>query len=418
MPDNTIGWGQGAVNNDIGWGKGVSNNTIGWGDIANASPSGDTNIVGGDATTVSITYPNSAYCSDASDPTPTITDNVGVGTFSSTTGLVFVSTTTGEVDLSTSTAGATYIITYTDTDAATATFNFTINSYDDASFSYSASSYAQNFSDPTPTITGVTGGTFSGSTGLVINTSTGVIDLDASTIASHTVTYDTTSSGLSVCANTSTQTVNIVAALAQVNNVYSMEFDGTNDYIEAGSLNILNFERTDSFSISAWVKRAGTGIDEAIVSKMLSFGSNRGYLLSFGNTNVVKFVLRNSDTASNRLFVDSTLTITDTNWHHILITYNGSSNVSGIKIYIDGVSDTVTTSGTLSLTTISSAPFNIGARNSDSLFANAEIDEVAVFNTALTELEVKKIYYSTETGKTADLNDLTTPPVKWYRMGD
>jgi hypothetical protein len=162
----------------------------------------------------------------------------------------------------------------------------------------------------------------------------------------------------------------------------------------------------------------GTGIDEAIVSKMLSFGSNRGYLLSIGNTNVVKFVLRNSDTGSNRLFVDSTSTITDTNWHHILITYNGSSNVSGIKIYIDGVSDTVTTSGTLSATTLSSAPFNIGAKNSDSLFANAEIDEVAVFNTALTAQDVQSIYLATETGKTADLNDLTTPPVKWYRMGD
>ena len=49
MPDNTIGWGQGAVNNDIGWGKGVSNNDIGWGNIANASPSGDTDLTGGSA---------------------------------------------------------------------------------------------------------------------------------------------------------------------------------------------------------------------------------------------------------------------------------------------------------------------------------------------------------------------------------
>ena len=415
MPDNNIEWGQGSVNNSNDWGGAKANSTNNFGAVYDDSPSGDTNIVGGTAV-VSITYPNSAYCGDASDPTPTITDNVGVGTFSSTTGLVFVSTTTGEVDLSASTAGATYIITYTDTNAATATFSFTINAFDDATFSYSDSSYAQNFPDPTPTITGITGGTFSGSTGLVIDASTGVIDLGASTIASHTITYDTTSSGSSVCPNTSTQTVNIVAELLQLDNLHSMSFDGINDYIEAGSLNILNFERTDSFSISAWVKRAGTGIDEAIVSKMLSFGSNRGYLLSIGNTNVVKFVLRNSNTGSNLLFVDSTTTITDTNWHHILITYNGSSNVSGVKIYIDGLSDTVTTSGTLSATTLSSAPFNIGAKNSDSLFANSEIDEVAVFNTNLTELEVKSIYYATETGKTADLDDLTTPPIAWYRM--
>ena len=41
-------------------------------------------------------------------------------------GLVFISTSTGEIDISASTAGS-YVITYTDTDAATATFNLTIN---------------------------------------------------------------------------------------------------------------------------------------------------------------------------------------------------------------------------------------------------------------------------------------------------
>ena len=47
MPDNDIGWGQGAVNNDIGWGKGATNNDIDWGAIHADSPSGDTNLVGG-----------------------------------------------------------------------------------------------------------------------------------------------------------------------------------------------------------------------------------------------------------------------------------------------------------------------------------------------------------------------------------
>jgi len=47
-----------------------------------------------------------------------------------------------------------------------------------------------------------------------------------------------------------------------------------------------------------------------------------------------------------------------------------------------------------------------------------KIDEAAVFNTALTAQEVLGIYNATEAGKTADLNDLTTPPIKWYRMGD
>jgi len=171
------------------------------------APSGAT---GGTGVVLSISYSASAFCEDASDPTPTVTGNAGAGTFSSTTGLVFVSTTTGEVDIDASTSGATYVITYTDTNAATATFNLTINDLDDATFAYSDSAYRQDAADPTPTITGLAGGTFSGSTGLVINSTTGEIDLSASTEASHTITYDTTLSGSSVCPNTSTQSVQII----------------------------------------------------------------------------------------------------------------------------------------------------------------------------------------------------------------
>ena len=64
-----------------------------------------------------------------------------------------------------------------------------------ASFSYSKSSYHQDEADPTPTITGTTGGSFNASAGLVFvdtgthNSTTGQIDLSASTIDSHIITY-------------------------------------------------------------------------------------------------------------------------------------------------------------------------------------------------------------------------------------
>ena len=46
MPDNTIEWGQGAVNNTNNWGKAETNNTIDFGAIYDDSPSGDTNLTG------------------------------------------------------------------------------------------------------------------------------------------------------------------------------------------------------------------------------------------------------------------------------------------------------------------------------------------------------------------------------------
>ena len=84
-------------------------------------------------------------------------------------------------------------------------FSLVINSLDDASFSYSKSSYCQSESDPTPTVTGETGGTFSSTSGLVINSSSGQIDVSASTLGNYVVTYTTTAPDQ----NSSTQNVTI-----------------------------------------------------------------------------------------------------------------------------------------------------------------------------------------------------------------
>ena len=194
-------------------------------------------------------------------------------------------------------------------------------------------------------------------------------------------------------------------------NTKSILLDGVDDFVTMGDT--LDFERTESFSLSAWIKRGTTGVDDSIVSKMESSGSYRGYFLYITNSNKIRFILRNVNTTSNRLFVDSTSTITNTNWNHILVTYDGSSSGSGVKIYINGVSDTVTTTGTLSATILNSSPFNIGARNSNSLFATATIDEVSVFNSELSQSDVTSIYNG---GVPNDISSLS--PLSWWRCGD
>jgi uncharacterized protein YjdB len=67
----------------------------------------------------------------------------------------------------------------------------TVNALDDASFNYGAAAYCVDAVDPTPTITGLGGGTFSSTGGLSINASTGVINVSASSPSTYTVTYTT-----------------------------------------------------------------------------------------------------------------------------------------------------------------------------------------------------------------------------------
>ncbi|MBD0831712.1 T9SS type A sorting domain-containing protein, partial [Aestuariibaculum sediminum] len=138
----------------------------------------------------SFSYSAAAYGVNDSDPTPTITGLSG-GSFSSTTGLS-INASTGVIDVSASTAG-TYTVTYTTSGTCpnSGTQSVTMNALDDASFNYSAAAYCVNDSDPTPTITGLSGGSFSSTSGLSINASTGVIDVSASTAGTYTVTYTT-----------------------------------------------------------------------------------------------------------------------------------------------------------------------------------------------------------------------------------
>ena len=416
-------WGKGAKNNNIGWGQGACDNTIGWGKSQkdDNSWSGDTDISGCSTAVLSITYSSSAFCTNASDPTPTVTNNVGAGTFSSTAGLVFVSTSTGEVDISASTSGATYVITYTDTNAATATFSLTLNALDNAAFSYSPSSYDPSASNPTPTITGLAGGTFSAGSGLVFvdsgsntGSSTGEINLSASTIASYTITYDTASSGSSVCPNTSTQTVEIAAALAQVSNLYSMEFDGANDFINISSPTATTY---NNLSFSGWLNW-----DNTQYSCAFAFSTLGGQDTSTGlaievrepNNGRIRVAIQGSG------WLVSTAVIPSNTWFHIAVTMSPT----GIIMYKDGV-EILNSTATNSLNrqpVYESAA--IGVRSFLSLspplaqYFGGFLDEIALWNVTLTEQDVQSIYNATETGKTADLNDLTTPPVKWYRMGD
>jgi len=193
----------------------------------------------------------------------------------------------------------------------------------------------------------------------------------------------------------------------------SFTFDGSSDYVDMG--NTLDFTNTDAFSISCWFKRTRSSVTEFLVAKQESSGNARGYTLLIPfDDNKITFVLRNNTAASGRIIADSSSAITDTNWHHVIVTYDGSSAASGITIYLDGLENTGAVQGTLSATTLNSTPFQIAARNGGFKFSG-NIDEVAVFNYELSEPDVTTIYNSRVPN---NLNELSVPPLSWWRMGE
>ncbi len=138
----------------------------------------------------------------------TVAQTGGVTGGTNGTGLVIA-----DVLTSTTAGTAVYTITPTATNCAGSaiTVTVTVNPMDDASFSYSSATYCQTGVDTFATITGLPGGIFSSTAGLVfLSTSSGLIDLSASTIGTYTITYTTNG----ICPNTSTVSVTITAAPA------------------------------------------------------------------------------------------------------------------------------------------------------------------------------------------------------------
>ena len=114
----------------------------------------------------------------------------------------------------------------------------------------------------------------------------------------------------------------------------------------------------------------------------------------------------------------------DGNWHNIIATYNaGSTSANGEKlIYVNGVLRKTDPAATLNnIYNTASVDINIGRKGDATRYFDGNIDEVAIFDYALSARQIKQdIYNGTTSGKTADLNNNSnlTAPIAWYRMGD
>lgn len=151
-----------------------------------------------DATITGVAGP---FC--ATDPAVTMT---AVDPGGAWTGTGITNGTTGQFDPATAGAG-THTIYYTisgscgDIDS----IDVVVNTVDNAAFTFAQTDYCPTDPDPTPTITGTTGGTFTIDNGGVINAATGEVDIAASGVGSYTITYTTNGP----CPATATFTITI-----------------------------------------------------------------------------------------------------------------------------------------------------------------------------------------------------------------
>ncbi|MFT4601578.1 MAG: hypothetical protein ACI857_001761, partial [Arenicella sp.] len=170
----------------------------------------------------------------------------------------------------------------------------------------------------------------------------------------------------------------------------ALNFDGVDDCVNMGDVAALNFDQANTFTTEAWIKTPGGGTYMMVVAKQFNGGTYRGYSMFVSNDGKLNFQLINSNGINNRMWVTSTTaTLLDDAWHHIAVTYDGTSLASGVVMYIDGVaSPNIIIADNLTATVVSTANFKIGDRSTTALPFTGNIDDVRVWNTTRTPAEI------------------------------
>jgi len=162
----------------------------------------------------------------------------------------------------------------------------------------------------------------------------------------------------------------------------ALSFDGVNDYVEVKDSNSLDI--TGNITIAAWVYPLNvTGETGYILNKG---PGNAGIWLQVSYGGYVKFAARNSADTGWVYLTDDTTPLSTNNWHHVAAIYDRSY----IRIYVNGreVKNKAISDQLLTYT----QPLEIGRRIACPYCFNGAIDEVRIYNKALSSDEVLNLY--------------------------
>ena len=160
-----------------------------------------------------------------------------------------------------------------------------------------------------------------------------------------------------------------------------LSFDGSGDYVNCRDID--GVDGVTRLTVEAWIKWGGIsgGLTAAreFHRKETVYAFGAGWAANKARFWIYDGAWKNSG--------NSTTSIGDGNWHYIVGVYDGTY----LKIYVDGVQESSNNIGATTLNS-NSNPVIIGSNGGSSEFWNGLIDEVAIFDIALTAEEIKKRY--------------------------
>ncbi|MGA2241282.1 MAG: LamG-like jellyroll fold domain-containing protein [Verrucomicrobiota bacterium] len=178
-------------------------------------------------------------------------------------------------------------------------------------------------------------------------------------------------------------------------------FNGTNSYVSIPDSPSLD-SFTTSITIETWIKFNQLTVDmnwEGIVAK----GNSSWRLQATAGTNTVTF---SATGVSPQGDLYGSRNVRDGQWHHVAGVYDGTN----MYLYVDGTLD-VSQAATGSIAQNSNA-LGIGKNTGGSgYFFNGMVDEISIYNRALTAIEIQTIYAAGGGGKCYGPVPPIIPPV-------
>jgi hypothetical protein len=177
----------------------------------------------------------------------------------------------------------------------------------------------------------------------------------------------------------------------------ALELDGTS-HVEVADVPPL--DRDTPFTLALWTN-PGASTTGALLSKMDDAAAYRGYDVLLGNGKVVVHMVHHW--SDNAIKVSTKKAITGPGWHHVVVTYDGSSKAAGLTIHVDGKAEPVEVLNDSLRGTIQTAkPFHLGKRQA-SLNLKGKLDDVRIFDRVLTADQVSALHQGQPVRLASDL---------------
>lgn len=168
-----------------------------------------------------------------------------------------------------------------------------------------------------------------------------------------------------------------------------------------------HFTRSDPFTLSLWIQTPSLAPRFVVLHHSMApvDAGSRGYelLLEKGH---VAFGLHHTWPGNSLKVVTQSALAIDT-WTHVTVTYDGSSRASGLQIYLDGQRaelNFIRDGLTKDITYGNEPNLALGYRFRDSGFKGGKVDELHVYDRAVTALEAAQL------ARRSDLRDLLALP--------